>query len=195
MSPCRSTVPRFRSMVAVTVIELIIAVAILAILVSIAAPSFREISLRNRSSTATNSLLADLALARNEAVKSARTAYVEARGDWSEGWFVWVDADGDGRRGGDEPILRQQGPVDSPEVHARSAFVLSAVSGTNGAGTDLARVGFAPLGQIREPNNGARFALCRPDGDVAKSIGVRLDLSGRAESVRDLRMLNLGCDG
>lgn len=193
MNPCRKTVPRYRPATGMTIVELIIAVAILAILVSIAAPSFREISLRNRSTSAANSLLADLALARNEAVKTARTAFIEARGRWSDGWIVWVDADGNGSRGGGEPILKQQDPVDSPDMDTSNAFALRAVSGINAGGSDLVRIGFAPLGQVREPDDGARFAICRPDGDAAKSVGIRVDLSGRAESVRDLRVLNLGC--
>lgn len=196
MKPLRQSVQRQRRMMGFTIVELIIAVAVLAILVSIAVPSFREISLRNRGSSAANSLLADLALARNEAVKNARTAYVEARGgDWSEGWTVWVDTDGSGNRGDDEPILRSHDPIDSPDMPDENSFTLSAVSGVNAGGASADRIGFAPLGQIREPDNGARFGVCRPDHDAGKSVGIRVDLSGRAETVRDLRVLNLGCGG
>src|SRR5690606_14778958 len=92
MQTDRTAAPRSRPVTGFTVIELIITVAVLAILIAVATPSFRELSLNNRTTSATNNLLADLALARNEAVKTARPAFVSARGTWSEGWIVWVDA-------------------------------------------------------------------------------------------------------
>jgi len=188
------TATRLRSMTGFTVIELVITVAVLAILVAIATPSFRELSVNNRTTAATNNLLADLALARNEAVKTARNAYVTSRGsDWSNGWIVWVDADGNGSRGGEEPVLRQQDPVDSDTMAAGNSFDLNALSGTTTGGAAIAELAFGPLGQIRIPDDGARFSVCRPDGDVTKSAGIRVDISGRAQSVRDLRTFNIGC--
>jgi type IV fimbrial biogenesis protein FimT len=177
----------------ITLIELIIAVAVLAILVAVATPSFNEISLRNRSTSAINNLMADLALARNEAVKTARDAYVSRRGQWSEGWDVWVDANLNGTRDADEPILRAQPPIDSDTAAAANSFELNAVAGATAGGTDITEISFGSLGQVRTPADGARFALCRPDGDPAKSTGVRVDVSGRAQSVRDLAGLTLGC--
>lgn len=178
-----------------TVIELVITVAVLAILVAIATPSFRELSLNNRATSATNNLLADLALARNEAVKTARAAYVTATGgNWSNGWAVWVDANGNGSRdSASEPILREQPRIDSADMPADNTFRLRAVGGATTGSSAINRVGFGPLGQAREPANGARFAICRPDGDRDKSRGVRIDLSGRAESVRGLGPVNLTC--
>lgn len=178
-----------------TVIELVITVAVLAILVAIATPSFRELSLNNRATSATNNLLADLALARNEAVKSARVAYVTATGgNWNNGWAVWVDANGNGSRDtADEPILREQPRIDPADMAAANTFVLRAVGGATSGSTAIAQVGFNRLGQVRDPANGARFAICRPDGDLDKSRGVRIDLSGRAESRRGIRLLNVGC--
>lgn len=178
-----------------TVIELVITVAVLAILVAIATPSFRELSLNNRATSATNNLLADLALARNEAVKTARTAFVTANGgNWNNGWAVWVDANGNGTRDtASEPLLREQPRVDSADMPAENRFVLSGVAGATSGSTAISRIGFGPLGQVREPADGARFAICRPDGDRPKSRGIRIDLSGRAESVRGLGAVNLSC--
>lgn len=187
------TAIRLRSMTGFTVIELIITVVVLAILIALATPSFRELSLNNRTTSATNNLLADLALARNEAVKTARTAYVSARGEWSEGWAVWVDADGDGTQGDSEPALRQQDPIDSPDVSSENAFALSGVAGATSGSTAITRVGFGSMGQVREPADGARFAICRPDGDRDKSSGIGIDLSGRAQSARGLSALGLSC--
>lgn len=184
----------WRPMAGFTVIELIITVAVLAILVAIATPSFRELSVNNRTTAATNNLLADLALARNEAVKTARVAYVTATGgNWGNGWMVWVDADGNGSRGSEEPVLREQDAVDSPDMADENTFDLGGFSGAAAGGAAIAELAFGPLGQIRTPDDGARFSICRPDGDAVKSAGIRVDISGRAQSVRDLRTLNLGC--
>lgn len=193
MQTDRTAAPRSRPVTGFTVIELIITVAVLAILIAVATPSFRELSLNNRTTSATNNLLADLALARNEAVKTARPAFVSARGTWSEGWIVWVDADGNGSRGADEPVLRQQDPVDATDMPTENSFVLSAVSGATSGSTAIDRVGFGAMGQAREPDDGARFSVCRPDGDREKSAGIQVELSGRARSIRGLGEFGLTC--
>lgn len=179
-----------------TLIELIVAVAVLAILVAIAVPSFREISLRNRSTNAVNGLLADLALARSEAVKQQRNAYVTAAGgDWNAGWSVWVDANNNNANDGppNEPALREQGHLNNPDMDTSNQFTLQAVIGATAGGGSTPQVGFGPMGQAVDPDTGARFALCRPDGDANKSVGVQIELSGRAASMRDLTILGLGC--
>jgi prepilin-type N-terminal cleavage/methylation domain-containing protein len=177
-----------------TLIELIIAVAILAILVALATPSFTEISLRNRSTNTVNALIGDLALARSEAVKRARTGYVTANGNWNDGWQVWVDENGDGVRGGpDEPVLKEQGAINNPDLAAAARFALRAVGGANAGNGAINQVGFGTLGQAAQPDNGARFALCRPDNNIGRSVGIRVELSGRAASQRNLATLALSC--
>lgn len=93
----------------VTLIELMTALGILAILVAIAVPSFRTYTLRARVTSTTNDLVTALNLARNEALRSASNvvacASVNAEeedaecsddDDWATGWIVFVDADRDG---------------------------------------------------------------------------------------------------
>ncbi|MFT3762132.1 MAG: GspH/FimT family pseudopilin [Pseudoxanthomonas sp.] len=82
-----------------TLIELMVALAVLAILVALAAPSFQNTLRSNRVATATNELLASLALARTEAIRSTNSSGVCAStngagcdsGDWNDGWMVWTD--------------------------------------------------------------------------------------------------------
>lgn len=52
-----------------TLIELIVTIAILAILLGLAAPSFRDLIENNRTATRTNDLVAALNFARSEAIK------------------------------------------------------------------------------------------------------------------------------
>lgn len=75
-----------------TLIELLITLVIAGILVSIAIPNFSGLIQNNRLIAQTNSLVADLNLARSEAVKrAARVSVAAVEGDWSQGWTVHVE--------------------------------------------------------------------------------------------------------
>ncbi len=89
----------------VTLIEVMITVAILAILAAIAAPSFSDMIVRNRLTSASNDLLLSLQTARSEAIRlnstvtvchSANGATCIAPGGWKQGWIVFQDRNGDG---------------------------------------------------------------------------------------------------
>ncbi|MGK9065743.1 GspH/FimT family pseudopilin [Pseudomonas sp. SA195] len=84
---------------AFTLIELMITLAILAILLAIAAPSFRDTIQNNRTQTIANDLTTALQFARSEAVKRgvrvdicrrAANACADAV-DWGNGWLVKVN--------------------------------------------------------------------------------------------------------
>jgi type IV fimbrial biogenesis protein FimT len=87
-----------------TLVELMITLVIAAILLTVAVPSFNTTIKDNRLITDANRLVSSLALARSEAVKHGRTATVcvssdqatcTGETDWTLGWMVWVDVDGD----------------------------------------------------------------------------------------------------
>lgn len=84
----------------VSLIELLVTVAIVAILLAVAFPSFDGSMRRNRLATTTNELLGSVALARSEAIRNTRGAGICASADgltcgsdWNQGWLVWVDGD------------------------------------------------------------------------------------------------------
>lgn len=96
-----------------TLLEMMVTVAIAAILLGIALPSFQGSLRSNRVATATNEALASLALARSEAVRNTRGAGVCASADgascgtnWNSGWLVWSDANGNGAIDAGETIVR-----------------------------------------------------------------------------------------
>lgn len=115
-------------MAGVTLIELVMTLAISAILLTIAVPSFQSIVAMNRVSGITNELTASLQLARSEAIKRGRSVSVCKSSDldaaitatapacatattttWPDGWLVFVDVNGDGIRNGDDDTLIKVG--------------------------------------------------------------------------------------
>ena len=94
-----------------TVIELMTAMLVLAILMGIAIPSFREFSSNNRTVAATNELVTALNVARSEALRRATTTIVCASSDqatcsgsttWTPGWIAFVDLNNNGVVDADE---------------------------------------------------------------------------------------------
>jgi type IV fimbrial biogenesis protein FimT len=72
-----------------TLLELLVAIAVLAIVAAIAVPSFTEIVRQNRATNLTNSMVSALNLARSEAVKRGAQASVSAlESGWETGWQV-----------------------------------------------------------------------------------------------------------
>lgn len=96
-----------------TLVELMVTIAIVAVLSAIAFPSFRDTLRSNQVATATNEVIAAVSLARNEAVRNNRGSSICASGNgqdcsggWSAGWMVWSDFDGNGRVDAGETVMR-----------------------------------------------------------------------------------------
>lgn len=81
-----------------TLIELMITLAIAAILLGLAVPAFNQFLLSNRAEVQSSTLINSLGLARSEAVRRGQSVFVTAlgAGGWQNGWRVWVDRNGDG---------------------------------------------------------------------------------------------------
>jgi type IV fimbrial biogenesis protein FimT len=99
-----------------TLTELIVTMAIAAILLTVGVPSFRDMILNNRIVTQTNELLAALNLTRSEAIKrGVRVVMCRSAGSgcatvstsvWEAGWIIFADSNGNGALDADEPIIR-----------------------------------------------------------------------------------------
>ncbi len=104
-----------------SLIELMVTVAVVAILAALAAPSFRAQTDSARLTAHASSLLSSLLLARTEAIKrngrvvlckSADGATCSSSGDWQQGWIVFVDANNNAQRAdATEPLLQQVAPL------------------------------------------------------------------------------------
>lgn len=104
----------FRRNTGFTLVELMITVAVLAVMLAIGFPSFQSVLRSNRIATATNEMIASMSLARSEAIKNthgtgvcASTAGASCDGaSWGDGWLVWDDTNGDGALDDGETVLR-----------------------------------------------------------------------------------------
>lgn len=100
-----------------TLIEMMVTVAIMAIVATIAAPSFVDMIRNNRVTTAANDVLSAMQLARSEAIRQRRPITVCAGADactdstdWAGGWIV-TSPDGVIRVWAARPNLTISGPA------------------------------------------------------------------------------------
>jgi len=102
----------------ITLIELMITIAIAAILISLAAPNMTASIQNNRMVTQVNELHASLNVARSEAVKRNASISVcrssngtSCTGNWEDGWVVFADSDADGSVDAGEEVLQVHGAI------------------------------------------------------------------------------------
>lgn len=129
-----------------------ITVAVLAILLGVAVPSFNTMIRQNRLTANTNEFLATMALARSEAVKRGALVTVCpvtqqspnqcANDQWSNGWIVFSDDNTTGQVD-DVDVIIQRWPASTPE-------------------------------QIRITNTGVNLVTYRGDGGTTLPPGRRL---------------------
>ena len=140
-----------------TLIELLTVVALLAILMAVVAPSFREFLQSQYVKGVAYDLTADLLLARNEALKRNGNVSIEPSGDsWADGWTITE-------------------LVNDTQVGQRNAADASVTVADGPAGITFDANGrvFSPAAQVRMTLSAA--------GTHHRCI--QLDLSGRARSV------------
>jgi type IV fimbrial biogenesis protein FimT len=101
-----------------TLIELMVAIAVLGTLAALAAPSFAAALQRQREASALQELIAAIQLGRAEAVRTGRQVVVrriepcaanQAAGNWRCGWQVFVDLDGDNQPDAGEAVVQHGG--------------------------------------------------------------------------------------
>ena len=92
----RGIAPKAQEIRGFTLVELMIVVVILAVLMTVAAPSFRSFILEQRARATLADLRIALMTARSEAVKRNRdVAVIPATGGWKNGWRIASPESGD----------------------------------------------------------------------------------------------------
>ncbi|HBK46821.1 MAG TPA: pre-pilin like leader sequence [Xanthomonadaceae bacterium] len=154
-----------------TLVELMITIAVLAVLMAIAFPNFQGTIRSNRVATSTNEMISALALARSEAIKSTRGGGVcpsssgtGCDGTWQQGWIVWSDANGDGQFEAGEPILRY--------AQAKPNMVITAADGSP--------IAFNSRG-LRLPDSGQSVTL-RPEECGTQQLQRKIDVTATGQT-------------
>lgn len=148
-----------------TLVELVVTVAVVAVVASLAMPDFSETVRQWRRDSATRTLTSSLQLARSEAIKSTRKVMLcpstnstscASSTEWRNGWIVFVD-DGatDQAFNSGERILQvvsSQGGIASLTTAANVEFLqfmpngLMAAGSTSGAKTGATTFTITPSG-------------------------------------------------
>ena len=145
-----------------TLIELIITITILAILLTVAIPSFRALIINNRITTQANDFVSDISYARAEAVRrntrvtvcySTTGAACTPGATWTAGWIIFTDPAVYGVVNAGETILRVHGPLTTGATLVNTGFDYfqffpsGIVNGVAGGGV---------------PGTAGYFTLCQP---------------------------------
>lgn len=164
-----------------SLLETLVALGVASILVTTAAPWFSGIVTDVRRSSETNELLADLALARADAVRSGHRVVLCVSGDqatcassgqWSQGRIVFQDLNNNAQRDDGERIVVVRESIAPDWVIKGNASVASYVS-------------YHPVGRSRLVNGAFQagtLTIC-PASDVPiKGAEIVISSAGRARS-------------
>ncbi len=187
-----------------TLIELIVTLTIAAILLALAAPSMTSFIRRDRLVTQGNELVADLSLARSEAIKRGfrvtlcKTADASASppqcitgndsAPWTNGRIVFVDTDGDGQVTGTEAVLRVNQRLDGANKNGNRLLGDGNASGTAN------RVVFNAVGTTSLTQT-TSWALCDNQG-ASQGVAIAITITGRprvTEKGKDYDDSTLSC--
>ncbi len=165
-------------------IELMIGIALAAIIVSMATPSFNSAMKKNKIVAETNELIADINFARSEAVKrsvpvvlcrsASPTNTTPSCGgtasNWSSGWLVFADTDGDNSyTAADDILIRIGNPADASVT----------IKSNTAANQELV---YNPDGTTAAGGNVAVFAIC-DDRGAAHGRQIQISATGRPRLV------------
>ena len=130
-----------------TLVELMITLSVLAILVGLATPSFRDFTRSNQVTAANNDLVTALNLARSEALRrstgvtvcpSTDGAVCGAAADWKSGWIVFEDAAGTGVVASADKVVQKWGSINGNiQIATASANIQYQSTGTVAAAAGL----------------------------------------------------------
>jgi len=172
-----------------TLIELVVTMAIVAILAVIATPSLRSVIQNGRIVGLTNDLLSDVNYARSEALKRATNVGIcssasgtACGGTWQDGYIVFADANNDGiftpGAPPEEVVLRTRERLQSNTL--TSAAPNPVIFGPRGLPVSVSAPGLTSYWPAP-----VSFSLC-DDRGASKGRSITIDVTGRPSSSSSL---------
>jgi len=163
-----------------TLIELLVTVAIAGIFASLAAPAMTTIIRNNRVQSEASSLVSDLQLARNEAIRSGSVVAVcpaavgggscLTSNTWQNGWIIFTDLNGNGvYDGSPETVLRYRQALSSTDTITASTRPTTNSISFNRDGFATGMGTTTTMMQVHTANNDTTATRC-----VAIDLGGRL---------------------
>jgi len=152
-------------------VELVIVIAMIAILVALAAPNYTVVAQNNTLTESANRFISSMAIARNEAATRNRFVTMcqlnatnngcNNNGLWENGWTVWADTD--------ERILTESPlPANFTLRASNNQFTNSITYNAQG-------------NAVGDGGNGVEiFRLCEPTANITISKAINLNGIGRA---------------
>lgn len=162
-----------------SIIELLIALAVLGIMTAWAVPNFTRMMDQSTVTTLANNLVTDLNLARSEAIKRRATVGVCKTNNgatcipaasWKDGWLIWIDTNGNNANDAGDTILRIRDRITSPRI-----FFVD--NGNNG-------IIYGPSGMTTLVAQASIFACYDLDNDNDPDSGkmIEISLTGNAKT-------------
>ena len=170
-----------------TLIELMVVIAIAAILLTLAGPSFVSAYRNARLNSYTNGMVAAINATRGEAMKRNMFALMQPKdgSDWNTGWIIFVDTDMNMQldRSKDIVIVEHDSPDQDSFIQISSK---TDVTGSSGTLVAFDGSGFAKGNNASVPNT--TLTLKRTDVPVAEQDNVtrriKIARSGRVRACR-----------
>lgn len=159
-----------------TTVELLVTIAIAAILLTLAVPSMRTLIQNMRITSQANDLISDINFARSEAIRRSANVTIcqstdstaasptcsTAGTDWKIGRIIFIDSNSDGQHASTEELLRIREPLDGNNTLTSAAnLVVYARTGATTAGAKI------------------DFSLCDTRG-AASGRNISIEATGRA---------------
>lgn len=122
-----------------TLLELMVVLAVVAILVTVGLPGFGAMARQNCTVTSANTMLTVLLATRSEALKRDRTVSLCKTDDgaacstnpeigWDRGYLMYLDGNDNGRRDAAEPLLKVERPLSTCAAITSSSGFINALA-------------------------------------------------------------------
>lgn len=162
-----------------TLIELVVAVAIFAVLASLAAPNLKSFMRSNRLTSATNDLAGSLNIIRSEAVKRSTDIKLcisdanqsdcnTGSTDWEDGWIAFIDTDDNDAINGSDKVLR--------------------VNAAQGGGTTVRSEQFPSTITFNSDGSAeaiGSFRICDEEANAERARGINISNTGSISAAKD----------